>query len=37
LVWAEDLKITPTDLARTLEANALLLVGDEERFRAMPK
>lgn len=33
----EDWLISAEDLARMLGANALLLVGDGERFRVIPK
>jgi hypothetical protein len=33
----EDWKISAEDQARTLQANALVLVGDGERFRVMPR
>lgn len=33
----DDWEITAADLARTLDANALMLIGDGERFRVVPK
>jgi hypothetical protein len=33
----EALKVTTADLARMLEANALILVGDGVGFRVLPR